>query len=327
MIHYVVRHFRPVFLFFVIVILTLTGCSSGQQSAPTANDQGAVSSDYAVKGHDEAVEEGTASSSGNTNAVTGVGIGSPQDRMVIYTARITAEVLDYEQSRNQIEELLNQYGGYIVNSSEYQNEHERGGNLTFRIPQGGFESFMGKVKEMSLSFNSTTDGQDVTEEYVDLESRLKAKQAVESRLLEFMNQAEKVEDLLKISENLGRVQEEIEQIKGRMQYLENHSAYSTIHIQLIEKETKVEAPDSGTLQSAWYAFIRSTDTLISFLTGAFVLLIGSLPYLIFFAIIAPIFWFIMRKLKRKRYSPDPFDTVNNRKHIRDSESDDENNPS
>ncbi len=82
-------------------------------------------------------------------------------------------------------------------------------------------------------------GDDVTEEYVDLESRLKSKRVVEERLISFMNNAEKTEDLLKISEDLAEVQEEIETIEGRKKFLENQTSLSTIIITLYENKVTV----------------------------------------------------------------------------------------
>jgi len=93
--------------------------------------------------------------------------------------------------------------------------------------------------------DSSITGQDVTEEYIDLESRLKSKQAVESRF-SFMEQAEKTEDLLAISKDLAKVQEEIETIKGRMNYLENKADLATVTISI--EENKVEVKNLGDSQ-------------------------------------------------------------------------------
>src|SRR5690606_12068557 len=106
--------------------------------------------------------------------------------------------------------------------------------ITVRIPQDQFREFIQLVEDGSSKvLESSISGQDVTEEYVDLESRLKSKRVVEERLLAFMEKAEKTEDLLTISNDLAIVQEDIEEVLGRMKYLENRTnlATVTIHIQ------------------------------------------------------------------------------------------------
>lgn len=280
-----------------LILLVVAGCSSGMEEAPYSGAMNNAASDG-----DLAVEEGAVDKIASDGGKTTTGIsGQSSNQMVIYTANLTAEVTDYKKARNDLDSLIQKYQGYIVHSSEYENERERGGNITVRIPEGGFKSFLSEIEVIAHRVNNQSlQGQDVTEEYVDLESRLKAKKAVESRLLDFMNQAENVEDLLKISQDLGRVQEEIEQIEGRMRYLRDHTSFSTVHIQLIEKQIHVETPNRGTLNEAWIALLRSTSQLISLLTSAFVSLVGSLPYLVLLTGIALLGWYILRKVRQRQ---------------------------
>lgn len=291
-------------LILLISAFTLAGCSA-DQSKTSEEAQSADSSKSGVSYSSQEKADGQAEQGQKVLNPGTTGVArSGMKRMVIYNAHMSAEVADYSKARNQVEQLVQQFGGYIVQSSEYRTEKERGGNLILRIPQGGFTSFIQKVEEISLSIpNRNIEGNDVTEEYVDLASRLKAKQTMESRLLDFMNKAEKVEDLLKISEDLGRVQQEIEQIKGRMRYLEENTAFSTVQLTLIEKKTTVAAPDSGTMQQAWYSFIRSTGSLVTFLTEAIIFLSGSLPFLFVIGLIAVPVWLFVRRFRRNNNAP------------------------
>ncbi|MBW9235445.1 DUF4349 domain-containing protein, partial [Leptospira santarosai] len=98
-----------------------------------------------------------------------------------------------------------------------------------------FEKFLLEAEgEAAKVLERNVTGQDVTEQYVDLESRVRSKRAVEERLLDFMSKAQKTEDLLKISEDLAQVQEEIEVMVGKMKYLENQTSFSTIEISMYE---------------------------------------------------------------------------------------------
>src|SRR5699024_5656725 len=98
-----------------------------------------------------------------------------------------------------------------------------------RIPQQTFNTFLDDVADIAEDVvDRNVRGEDVTKKYVDMESRLKAKQEVKKRLDTFLKEADNTEDLLDISKNLANVQEDIEQMKGEMQYFENHSALATV---------------------------------------------------------------------------------------------------
>src|SRR5690625_1979958 len=190
--------------------------------------------------------ESKENSSTNTKTV------DPLERKVIYNAELHIEVKSYQQTLNDIQKQVTNFHGYIVESSMYE-EQENGakiGQITARVPQEKFQDFIKLVEDGSSKVvESSTSGQDVTEEYVDLESRLKSKRIVEDRLLSFMEQAKKTEDLLKISSDLAEVQEEIEAISGRMKYLQNKSDLATITIYIDEKNVKISGTGKDNLNT------------------------------------------------------------------------------
>ena len=161
---------------------------------------------------------------------------------------------------------------------------------------------MNDAEGLSVQVNNRhVSGQDVTEEYVDLESRLKSKKAVEARLLDFMKQAQKTEDLLKISSDLADVQEQIEQIAGRKKFLENQTALSTVTITLQENEVPVPKIDNDSLntwQKIKKQFADNINILLAAGSGIIVFLVGNLPILILVAmIVAAIIYFVRKKTK------------------------------
>ena len=124
------------------------------------------------------------------------------------------------------------------------------GKIIVRVPGNYFHRFITDAEgEAAEVLTRNVTGQDITEQYVDLESRVKSKRAVEERLLEFMVNAEKTEDLLKISSDLAKVQEEIELIVGKMNYLENQTSYSTIEITMFENQVIVPEVDGKKLDT------------------------------------------------------------------------------
>ncbi|PKR78219.1 DUF4349 domain-containing protein [Halalkalibacillus sediminis] len=228
-------------------------------------------------------------------------------QMIIYEGQIAIEVKDYNEAYDKITDEINRVDGYIVESSEYssgENDELRNGELTIRVPQENFRPFMSSLESASAKvLEKRTHGDDVTEEYVDLESRLRSKEAVEERLLTFLNEAEKTEDLLKISDDLSSVQEEIEQIKGRMTYLEDNVAFSTVTLSIRERSVniaEIQTQDSlNTWERAQSFFMKTVNGIITMFSGLFVFFVGMSPVLVPLLIIGGGVWMIIRKRKKR----------------------------
>src|SRR5690606_38457488 len=129
------------------------------------------------------------------------------------------------------------------------------GSFVIKVPASGFQSFLTGLEKLKKDeeFQRHVQGQDVTEEYVDLTSRLKAKQVVEARLLSFMEKATDTKDLLEFSNELARVQEEIERIKGRMRYIDENVSFSTVELrmyQVLERQTKQSVEEDNVFKRA-----------------------------------------------------------------------------
>jgi len=160
-----------------------------------------------------------------------------EERMIVRTGEISLVVKDVVGAKDEITQLAVNYDGYVVSSRISGEEQEMRGYISIRVPDDKFESTLAELRDLSVRVESeSTDSQDITEEYVDLQSRLKNAQATENQYLALLQKAENVEDILRIYERLSQVRSEIEQIKGRMQYLERTSSMSLISVRL-EPET------------------------------------------------------------------------------------------
>jgi hypothetical protein len=198
-------------------------------------------------------------------------------------------VKDYAAAQTQLRDLVALSGAYILQFAESTNSGEKGGNFTIKVAANGFVSLLDGLEKISPSYQRNVQGQDVTEEYVDLSSRLKAKQVVETRLLAFIDKATQTADLLAFSNELSKVQGEIEQIKGRMRYLDQNVSYSTIELRMYQQTGSKSPfdPTKGTalsnrLQNAWDA---SLNVLAVVLQGILVFLAAALPILLLAAIV------------------------------------------
>jgi major membrane immunogen (membrane-anchored lipoprotein) len=282
-------------LFIICSTLLLSACGLNQQESKSIEPTNEMALDSAAKS--EAVMD-------NDGAVSNEGTQFPgKNQMVIYTGELNLEVKDLKKANRLLEEMVKKYEGYIVQSNTYHNGDETySSSLTLRIPQKSFDPFLNETEKMaSKVLQRNVSGTDITEEYVDLESRLKSKRAVESRLLEFMGKAETTEDLLKISKDLAVVQEEIEQISGRIKYLDNQVAFSTVTITLNENKVtvpEIDKSDFNTWEKIKKQFMTSINILLSGLSGAAVLIFGNIPILILLGIIIGVIIFFIKRKKK-----------------------------
>ncbi|SER36959.1 protein of unknown function [Gracilibacillus ureilyticus] len=231
---------------------------------------------------------------------------SISERKIVYHATLQLETSSYSETTALIEEETNKADGYIVTSETYGNESEndRNGTYIVRIPSSSFQSFLTIFEKGDLEVTEkSVRGKDVTEQYVDLNARLKSKKVVEQRLLSFMENAEKTEDLLTISADLAAVQEEIEQLTGKINYLENQSSYATIEIYISEEYAELPSVQKETIntwEKAADQFKQNINILISAASAIFVFLAGNAPIIFLLGIISAIIVWFTRKMRRTK---------------------------
>jgi len=155
-----------------------------------------------------------------------------EERMIVRNGDMSLVVEDVVDARDEIAQLAVSFNGYVVSSQVWGEEQDMKGYISIRVPDDKFDQALAELRELAVRVTSeSTDSRDVTEEYVDLQSRLKNAEATESQYLALLEEA-KVEDAIRIYELLHQVRREIEQIKGRMQYLERTSSMSLISVRL-----------------------------------------------------------------------------------------------
>ncbi|MFW6150978.1 MAG: DUF4349 domain-containing protein, partial [Chloroflexota bacterium] len=163
------------------------------------------------------------------------------DRMIVRTGDVGLMVEDVPATIEEIGSLAESLGGYVVSSEQWREGERVVGSIAFRVPAEEFDRTLRRLEGMAIEVRSQqTSSEDVTQEYVDLEARLRNLRATEEQLLSIMEKAEKVEDVLAVQRELSNVRGEIERIKGRMQYLERTSAMSLIRVRLEQAKLDVE---------------------------------------------------------------------------------------
>ena len=233
---------------------------------------------------------------------------------MIKNADLSIVVKDVHARVKAVQDMATAMGGFVVSANVYQTTTRDGtqapqAQVVIRIPQEKLETALDQIKSDTVEVqNESQSGQDVTDQYVDLQSRLKAKQAAEAQLLEIMKDAKKTEDVLAVYAQLQQVESDIEVLKGQIKYTEQSASLSAITINIIAEETVKPLEvggwkPQGVARDAIQSLIFYLQDFVDFLIR-FVLLI--LPVLI--TIFVPLFlvfllfrW-IFRRLRRPRAS-------------------------
>jgi len=161
------------------------------------------------------------------------------DRKIIKTGTIGFETKDLNKTKSLIVHAVQELNGYIAIEDALVNEDGFISNyLKIRVPADNFDLLVNKISESgSKLIRKRIDLSDVTEEYIDVETRINTKKAIKSRYLELLKQATKVDEILNIEREIGKLQIEIERVERRMRYLNSQIAYSTIWVDYYQETT------------------------------------------------------------------------------------------
>ena len=182
-------------------------------------------------------------------------------RKLIKNGSMTLVVDNLEQTRNDVVGLIEKHGGYVSNEQYSNWEHSSSYNLTVRIPCDKFDVFVaeveagkGKIESKSMYIN------DVTAEYIDLETRLNTKRSYLERYKQLLKSAKSVQEIVSIEDKIRSLEEEIDSTVGRLKYLTNQVEYSTLHLQIRHDDANFDPhhPDHG--QGFWHRFSQSLSS-------------------------------------------------------------------
>jgi hypothetical protein len=228
------------------------------------------------------------------------------ERLIIRNADLDIVVQDTEGAVDEITAMAEEMGGYVIESNLQHYQEGMRARLRIRVPADSLDTALDRIHELAVEVNNeSTSGQDVTEEYVDLQSRLRHLEATEERLLTFMAEAEDTEAALEVYDRLRNIQAEIEQVRGRIQYLEDSAAMATISINITPSELAQPLQvggwrPQGTLRDAFESLIRVLQFFVDALI-VIVVLIAPVVAVIALPLIG-LFFLIRRVIRRRRSS-------------------------
>jgi hypothetical protein len=292
----------------LIGILLLSGCA--QAAAPTEAPAYDQSMGAAPPAPGEVARE--AEGGGTSQSVANFP-EQATERIVIKNGNLTIVVVDPPQSMDTISRMAEEMGGFVVSANLYKEQLSSGievprASITVRVPAEQMDEAMRRIREQSNQdpLSENINSQDVTSDYVDLQSRLKNLEAAEAELTKIMEEAQKTEDVLAVYNQLVSIREQIEVIKGQIKYYDESAALSAINVELIADEAvqPIEIggwQPQGVLKNAVEALLRSLQFLVNALIWIVIYVLPVLLILFLIFVLPPLLliraW--MRRKKRK----------------------------
>ncbi|WP_300488670.1 DUF4349 domain-containing protein [Flavobacterium sp.] len=201
---------------------------------------------------------------------------------IIKNANLRFETSDLNQSYADIQKALVKYKATIQNDVTGKSNNSVYRDLTIRIPNTAFDAFINDIgKGVSHFDRKEISSEDVTEEYIDIESRINTKKTLEKRYLDLLNKATKVSEILEIEKGLATVREEIESIEGRLKYLQSRIAMSTITIDMYTQNASESGATVSYGSKMWNSFKEGFFGISTF----FLDLLQVWPFILIFVLL------------------------------------------
>lgn len=274
------------YILLVLLLASLTGCKKEAK--------------YAANAEEATLLEATVADLPGDKAVTGADYTDDTTTIsekVIKNADLRFQTDDVTATATRIQQAVRKHGALVQNDSEGKSGDALTRTMTIRIPGKKFEGFITAVsKGVSYFDRKDISSSDVTDQYIDLEARVKAKKVLEARYLDLISKAKKVSEILEIEKELSTIREEIEAKEGQLRYLNNRVDLSTVTIEFY-KETAA-APDATVSYGSKMA--NALKSGFNALSSFFIALLYIWPFILIFVIVL----FIFRKRFKKRKEED-----------------------
>ncbi len=227
------------------------------------------------------------------------------ERMIIRTANLTVIVQDAAETLDTLTELARGYNGYVADSNRWYSNEQLYANVTLRVPAESLDAFLADVQDLAIRVDSeSVSGDDVTEEYADIAARLTNLEATEVELRQLLTEVRenrgKADEILAVHRELTNIRGQIEQLKGRQQYLERMTALSTVEIQV-----RPEAAPRAVVRESWNPLVTVSDAAHTLLEAGK----GFLSVAIYAVVLSPLLlipagglWLLAYVVRRRKQS-------------------------
>lgn len=222
------------------------------------------------------------------------------DRKIVKTASLSIKTRDYDALMADILQKLEKYGGYVEQSQEYNYDYANGRNasMNVKIPADKLEIFIEELSLTATVISKSISSEDITDSYIDVESRINALETEEKTLLGILEKAESLADVIELQGRISEVRAELESMKAKKLSYDGMVAYSGVSIDISEVERVVEGDDTffGEVKER---LLNNLYDLSDFLRELAIGFISSLPYLALAAIGGVIVIVIIKKIRKR----------------------------
>ena len=224
------------------------------------------------------------------------------ERKIIRNADLQLESDKPEEAQTKISQIAETKGGFVVETQSSASDAKANVrdtvSMTVRVPAAKFDEALNEIRQAaSRVIVENIKGEDVTEEFIDIEARLKTQKALEAQFLEIMKQSKTVADALNVQTEIATVRGEIEKIEGRKRFLESQASLSTVKIRL-QTPAAFSTNSAGFFGKLGQAFGTGFDAALSFILVLVTALIALLPFFLF--IVLPVYFVIRYFLRKNR---------------------------
>ncbi len=294
---------RPAAFAALVAAMVMTaGCGASGSSAPAASYDNAVGSNAKVALYEEAAmadEAAYDSEGGNSSA----GTVADTSRKLITTMTLNAETDDLAATVSKVENKIKELGGYIEssnmsNNANYSSRISRSASMTARIPKENLDAFVELVEGSTNITDKSVNVDDVTLSYVDTESRKNALKTEEKRLLEILENAETVEDLITVESRLADVRYELESIESQLRSYDNKIDFSTVYLYIDEVVTFTPVEKESAATRMGKGFMQSVNEVKEGIVEFAIWFVVHIPQILVLLIIALIIILIIRLIDK-----------------------------
>ena len=169
------------------------------------------------------------------------------DRKIISTGSISVEVEGVQEAVDRVKVVAENFGGFVERLSSFGNDDRQSASMTVRVPQAQFEAALDQIRLLGDVQSENIGSDDVSEQFIDLEARLKSALREEDSLLSLLSRSLNISDIISIERELARVRSTIEQLQGQLNFLERRVDLSTIFIELFPPDEDIVHPPSAFL--------------------------------------------------------------------------------
>ena len=265
------------------VLFLALGCG-GQMAAPSSSvDRGEVPN---VPTKDAEAPQ--------TNVQAGV-----RARKIIYEAELHLVVEDLAIAEQAVIRLVQQHGGYLADGNvERRQGTQLTGHWVAQIPVDQYDPFLEAAAKLGVPERRKQRREDVTEQYLDLEAQIANKKRLEERIQELLQKPGELKDLIEVERELARVRGEVEQLEGRLKFLQNRTSFTTITITAVEQRNYIPPQAPTFISRIQSTFQASLETLLQFGQGLAIFVVAVLPWLIVLGSVLLFTFFLVRLLIR-----------------------------